>query len=455
MATNVILPALGMAQETGKIIRWLKSEGELVRQGEPLVEIETDKAAVELEAPATGIVVGIVAAPDDEIPVGQTIAQIVEPGSVPQSGENGTQKISSASSIIAIEDATRASTPVSPLAARIAAEHHLNIEEIQPIGKRILKDDVLSYLQKQGQKREQPVSTVQPESVRPVSAVGLLAASPKARRLAQEQGKDLATIRGSGPDGAILTADVLAASLPTPAQVVTETAIDAASSEQQELATGRTWRLMAERTTQSWTSVPHFFLQRDVNASRLMIWREQVQKRTSEKITYTDLLVKVVAALLQKHPRLNASWSGGRILLNGAVNIGIAAASDEGLIVPVIQRANTLPVGQIAQRRKELVERTRSGKVRLEDVSGGTFTISNLGMYGVDSFKAIINPPQAAILAVGRIVERVVPVGGQPAVQPMMSLSLSCDHRVVDGARAAQFLSELADVLEEPLALLE
>jgi pyruvate dehydrogenase E2 component (dihydrolipoamide acetyltransferase) len=340
---------------------------------------------------------------------------------------------------------------VSPLAARIAAEHHLNIDEIQPAGKRIQKADVLSYLQKQGQRRE----VAQSESAHPVSAVGLLAASPKARRLAREQGKDLATIRGSGPDGAILAADVLAAPLPTPLQVVTETALETPHAEPHELVTSRTWRLMAERTTQSWTSVPHFFLQRDVNASRLMVWREQIQKRTSEKITYTDLLVKVVAALLQKHPRLNAVWSEGHILLNEVVNIGIAAASEDGLVVLVIQQANTLQVSQIAQQRKELVERTRTGKVRLEDVSGGTFTISNLGMYGVDSFKAIINPPQAAILAVGRIVDRVVPVAGQPAVQPMMSLSLSCDHRVVDGMRAAQFLTELADVLEEPLALLE
>ncbi|GHO97106.1 dihydrolipoamide acetyltransferase component of pyruvate dehydrogenase complex [Reticulibacter mediterranei] len=452
MTTNVILPALGMAQETGKIIRWLKSEGEMVRQGEPLVEIETDKAAVELEAPATGIVANISAAPDDEIPVGQTIAHIVEPGSISQPVENGAQK---AVPPVSIEDGTRLSIPVSPLAARIAAEHHLNIDEIQPAGKRIQKADVLSYLQQLGQKREQEASAAQSESVRPGSAVGLLAASPKARRLAREQGKDLTFIRGSGPDGAILAADVLAASLPVAAQSVAETVVETPHSEARELATSRTWRLMAERTTQSWTSVPHFFLMRDVNASRLMIWREQVQKRTTEKITYTDLLVKVVAALLQKHPRLNASWSEGRILLNEVVNIGIAAASEEGLIVPVIQRANTLPMSQIAYQRKELVERTHTGKVRLEDVSGGTFTISNLGMYGVDSFKAIINPPQAAILAVGRIVDRVVPVGGQPAVQPMMSLCLSCDHRVVDGARAAQFLTELADVLEEPLALLE
>jgi pyruvate dehydrogenase E2 component (dihydrolipoamide acetyltransferase) len=453
MTTNVILPALGMAQETGKIIRWLKSEGEMVRQGEPLVEIETDKAAVELEAPATGIVASIAAAPGDEIPVGQTIAHIVEPGSIPHPIENGAQRAIPLAPLASTEDATRLSIPVSPLAARIAAEHHLNIDEIQPVGKRIQKADVLSYLQRQGQRREQEASAAQPEGARSVSAVGLLAASPKARRLAREQGKDLATIRGSGPDGAILVADVLAASLPV--QSVPETVVETPHPEPHELATSRTWRLMAERTTQSWTNVPHFFLMRDVNASRLMIWREQVQKRTIEKITYTDLLVKVVAVLLQKHPRLNASWHEGRILLNEPVNIGIAAASDEGLIVPVIQRANTLSVSQLAQQRKELVERTRSGKVRLEDVSGGTFTISNLGMYGVDSFKAIINPPQAAILAVGRIADRVVPVGGQPAVQSMMSLSLSCDHRVVDGARAAQFLTELADVLEEPLALLE
>jgi pyruvate dehydrogenase E2 component (dihydrolipoamide acetyltransferase) len=424
----------------------------MVRQGEPLVEIETDKAAVELEAPATGIVASISARPGDEIPVGQTIAYIVEPGSIPQTIENGVQGTAPP---VSTEDATSASIPVSPLAARIAAEHHLNIDEIRPVGRRIQKADVLSYLQRQGQKREQEANTAQSESARPVSVVSLFAASPKARRLAREQGKDLSSIRGSGPDGAILAADVLAASLPARVQSASETAVGTPHAETHELATSRTWQLMAERTTQSWTSVPHFFLMRDVNASRLMIWREQVQKRTTEKITYTDLLVKVVAALLQNHPRLNASWREGRILLNESVNIGIAAASDEGLIVPVIQQADTLHVSQLAQRRKELVERTRSGKVRLEDVSGGTFTISNLGMYGVDSFKAIINPPQAAILAVGRIADRVVPVGGQPAVQPMMSLSLSCDHRVVDGARAAQFLTELADVLEEPLALLE
>jgi pyruvate dehydrogenase E2 component (dihydrolipoamide acetyltransferase) len=194
---------------------------------------------------------------------------------------------------------------------------------------------------------------------------------------------------------------------------------------------------------------------REVNASRLITWREHVQRRSNEKITFTDLLVKVVAAILQEHPRLNASWRDGRILLNDTIHIGLAVATEEGLVVPVIRQADRLSISQITQRRNELVERTRTGKVRLEDVSGGTFTISNLGMYGIDAFNAIINPPQAAILAVGRITDRVVAVAGHPTVQPMMSMSLSCDHRVVDGARGAQFLAALADLLEEPLGLLE
>jgi pyruvate dehydrogenase E2 component (dihydrolipoamide acetyltransferase) len=457
MATNVILPALGMAQETGKIIRWFKREGEIVAQGEPLVEIETDKATVEIEAPAAGLLANITAATGDEIPVGQTIAHIVEPGTVPPPPVgDGKQAASITSSPTPTSDAlsTRSSIPVSPLAARIAAEHHLNVDEIQPVGKRVLKADVLSYIQQQ----KQPVTTTQvpeqPEIIHPISSVYLLAASPKARRLAREQGKDLATIQGTGPDGAILVADVLAAPLPTRPQSVPETPEKAAYPEMQEAEISRTWRIMAERTTQSWTSVPHFFLMREVNASRLITWREQVQKRSTEKITFTDLLVKVAAALLREHPRLNAAWRDGRILLNDAINIGLAVATEEGLVVPVIQHADTLSVSQIAQRRSELVKRTRDSRVRLEDVAGGTFTISNLGMYGVDIFNAIINPPQAAILAVGRIADRVVPVAGQPMVQPMMSLSLSCDHRVVDGARGAQFLSALADLLEEPLGLL-
>jgi pyruvate dehydrogenase E2 component (dihydrolipoamide acetyltransferase) len=192
-----------------------------------------------------------------------------------------------------------------------------------------------------------------------------------------------------------------------------------------------------------------------VNVSRLMAWREQAQKRAIEKITFTDLLVKIVAVTLAQHPRLNVSWSENSIAQHSEINVGVAVAVEEGLIVPVIHRADRLGLGEIAARRNDLVTRAQAGKLRLDDIQGGTFTISNLGMYGVDSFQAIINSPQAAILAVGRIAERVVPSGGVPVVQPMMTLSLSCDHRAVDGARGAQFLSALSELIEEPLGMLD
>jgi pyruvate dehydrogenase E2 component (dihydrolipoamide acetyltransferase) len=214
------------------------------------------------------------------------------------------------------------------------------------------------------------------------------------------------------------------------------------------------WRIMAERMTASWTSAPHFYLVREVNVSRLVTWRERATKQGGSRVTYTDLLVKLVAAALVRHPRANSSWRDGSIVQNAEINIGLAVAVDDGLLVPVLHGADRLSLAEIAGRREDLVSRGQAGKLRPADIQGGHFTISNLGMYGVDAFNAIVNPPQAAILAVGRIADRVVPVNGQPAVQPMMVLTLSCDHRAIDGARAAQFLGDLAELIEEPLALL-
>jgi pyruvate dehydrogenase E2 component (dihydrolipoamide acetyltransferase) len=210
---------------------------------------------------------------------------------------------------------------------------------------------------------------------------------------------------------------------------------------------------MAERMTASWTSAPHFYLVREVNVARLGSWLTTARKRTGAHVTYTDLLVKLVAATLAQHPRVNVSWKDGALERHSEINIGLAVALEDGLVVPVIARADTLGLKEIAQRREDLVARAQAGKLRPADIQGGVFTISNLGMYGVDAFNAIVNPPQAAILAVGRIADRVVPVNGQPAVQPTMVLTLSCDHRALDGARGAQFLGALADVVEEPLAL--
>ena len=265
---------------------------------------------------------------------------------------------------------------------------------------------------------------------------------------------------GTGPGGAVLAADVLAAIVQAPLTTVEVAGVvpaaersAAIASGSHELALSNTWRIMAERTTQSWTTVPHYYLVREVNASRLITWREQILKRSIEKVTYTDLLVKIVAAALRMHPRVNASWNEGKIILKQEVHVGLAVAIEEGLVVPVIHLADTLSLGEIARQRTELVAKAQAGKLRPQDISDGTFTISNLGMYNVDAFNAVINQPQAAILAVGRITERVVPVNGQPAVQPMMVLTLSCDHRTVDGARGAQFLDTVTTFIEEPLGL--
>jgi pyruvate dehydrogenase E2 component (dihydrolipoamide acetyltransferase) len=215
---------------------------------------------------------------------------------------------------------------------------------------------------------------------------------------------------------------------------------------------------MAERMTASWTTVPHFYLMREVDADNLIEWRSRVsdtvEKRSGTQPTYTDLLVKLIAFTLRDHPRVNASWSNGNIQFNKDINVGIAVAVEEGLIVPVIRNADTVSISEIAGQRKALVERAQNRKVRPADISDGTFTLSNLGMYNVDAFNAIVNPPQAAILAVGRITERVVPVNGQVVIRPMMVMTLSCDHRVVDGTRAAQFLDDLAIHSEDPWRLL-
>jgi len=377
MPTNVIMPALELAQETGKVLHWLKAPGDLVRKGESIVEIETDKVTVEIEAPASGILSDVTARAGDVVPVGQAIALIVAPGEA-----------------------------ASPLARKVAEQEH--------------------------------------STAAAVPAARLAAASPKARRLAAERGRDVSALRGSGPGGAVLAADVATAKLPEvpPARSVEAPGVSTV------------WRIMAERMTASWTTAPHFYLVREVNVSRLVSWLEKARKQTGAHVTYTDLLVKLIAATISQHPAVNASWKDGAIVRNADINIGLAVAIDDGLVVPVLHRADTLSLAELATRREDLVSRAQAGKLRPPDIQGGGFTISNLGMYGVDAFNAIVNPPQAAILAVGRIADRVVALNGQPAVQPTMVLTLSCDHRALDGARGAQFLGALAELIEEPLALL-
>lgn len=389
------MPALEMAQETGKLLAWRKKDGDRVVKGEPLLEIETDKAVVEVEAPADGILAGIKAREGADIPVGQTIAWIVAPGEQPP-----------------------AESPTSAPAARAGSHTKAETPHAAPVAA--------------------PVSSPTSTSSAKIS--------PKARRLAKELGVDIVNVQGSGPGGEILASDVqAAAAAPAVPPHKKSRNIEVPSS---------LGRIMAERTTQSWTTVPHFFVSRDLDATALNEYRArivgEIERTHHIRITHTDLLVALAARVLLKHPRLNASWSAEGIQLHDHVNMGVAIAVNDGVVAAVIHNAHSASLAEIATQRRDVAERARAGKLLPADIADATFTISNLGMYQVDQFSAIITPPQAAILAVGTIVDRVVAVEGKPTVRPMMTLTLSCDHRVADGARAAQFLSDLAEAIRDP-----
>jgi pyruvate dehydrogenase E2 component (dihydrolipoamide acetyltransferase) len=402
MAFSVVMPALEMAQETGKLIAWRKKEGDRVTKGEPLLEIETDKAVVEVEAPADGILAGIKAVEGADIPVGQTIAWIVAPGETPPAESESAAPPARAGSHAKIEPLHVATSPANSSAPA-------------------------------------PTSNAK--------------ISPKARRLAKELGVDLASVRGSGPGGEILASDVQA------------TEVEGAEAGATQKKSGSIevpsslGRMMAERTSQSWTTVPHFFVSREIEATALNEYRERIvaEIETSHqvRITHTDLLVALAARVLLKHPRLNASWSADGIHLHNQVNMGVAIAVNDGVVAAVIHNAHAASLAEIAIQRRDVAERARAGKLRPSDIADATFTISNLGMYQVGQFSAIITPPQAAILAVGTISDRVVAVQGQPQVRPMMTLTISCDHRVADGARAALFLGDFAVAMRDPAQFLQ
>jgi pyruvate dehydrogenase E2 component (dihydrolipoamide acetyltransferase) len=408
------MPALEMAQETGKLVSWKKKEGEQVKKGEMLLEVETDKAVVEIEAGGDGVLSGVTAKVGDVVPVGQTIAWLLKPGEALPTGGAQAQsgrKMDSAPAAAAAAAAPAAPEPVSVAGAKI---------------------------------------------------------SPKARRLAREHGVDIAKLKGSGPGGEILADDILkaaqaasgpasvrAAPAPAPAPVAARPAtppppVAAGPAD----AVSSIGRIMAERTTQSWTTVPHFFVARDVDATALNATREGlipvIEKSHGVKITHTDLMVSAVARALKTFPRMNGSWVNNGVSLNAEVNVALAMAVENAVVTAVIRNADKLALGAIAKQRKELSERAKANKLQPADISGATFTISNLGMFGVDAFTAIIVPPQAGILAVGAITDRVVAVDGMIGIRPMVTLTLSSDHRIVDGARAAQFMQEVVATLSDP-----
>jgi pyruvate dehydrogenase E2 component (dihydrolipoamide acetyltransferase) len=415
MSTEIKLPRLGQGMESGTIVKWLKSEGESIEKGEPLYELDTDKVTQEVESDASGVLLKITVQ-EGEVEVGRTIAVI---------GAEGEE--------------------VAPEADAAADADESPEEE----GSRAPARD-----EERERGREASVATAEREAAgepaaaaAPARADGRVKASPLARRIARERGLDLAAISGTGPEGRIVAEDVeRAAAAPAPAPAPAPAAEDV---EVVPLTSVR--KTIARRLTEAWQA-PVFQLTSSADMTRSLELRERLVERAGEgvKPTISDLLTKLCALGLMRNRSLNAHFVRDAIERHPSANVGIAVAAPQGLVVPVIHRCEGKSILEIAEVRAEVVGRARDNKLQRSDLEGGTFTISNLGMFGVEQFIAVLNPPQVAILAVGAIVERPVVEEGETVIRPVMTLTLTCDHRAVDGADGARFLADVKAFLEEP-----
>jgi pyruvate dehydrogenase E2 component (dihydrolipoamide acetyltransferase) len=411
MATEVKLPRLGQGMESGTVVRWLKQEGDQVEKGEPLYELDTEKVTQEVEAEASGVLLKI-AVQEGEVPVGQTVAVIGEEGEdVPQAEETEADETPQEEGSRAPERDAEREEGAEASAAREPSEQVTEIQE---------------------QERN-----------------GRVKASPLARRIARERGIDLAQLRGTGPEGRIVAEDVERAEIAPAEAPAAPAAPPPGEVEVVPLTSIR--KTIARRLTEAWQA-PVFQISMSADMSRALALREQLVDlaKDSPKPTISDVLTKIAASALMRHRRLNAEFAGEEVRIHPAANVGMAVATDRGLVVPVIRGAERLSIQEIAAARAELVDRARGGKLQQADLEGGTFTISNLGMFGVEQFVAVLNPPQVAILAVGAVEEKPVIRDGEITARPLMSLTLTCDHRAVDGADAADFLRAVRSMLEEP-----
>lgn len=411
MAVKVLMPKLTHDMEAGVLLELYKKEGDKVQRGAPLFAVETDKATVDVEAEATGVLRGLRFQPGDKVSIGEVIGWIAAPG----------------------EEIPPLEGPGYSPPAR--ADHGPS-ESPERERSRIQVDDLVSDPR----------------------AGGRIVASPVAKRIAKTHGIDLRQIKGRGPHGRVTKADVQAhmarsqqaqwATAPlTPTAPSPEAPYDVVPLSKLRLTTG-------ERMLSSVRTAPHFDMEIDVDMSEAARWRTRYAEGDREKVSYTALLVVVVAHALGEHRQLNAAFVDGELRIYREINVGIATATDRGLMVPVIHHADTLSLSQVQGRITQLREKAQESRFAPDEVRNGTFTLSNLGMYGIDAFRAIINPPEAAILAVGRIVERPVGVDGQVVLRPIVRLVLSVDHRAVDGAQAASFLAAVRRYLENPYLLL-
>jgi pyruvate dehydrogenase E2 component (dihydrolipoamide acetyltransferase) len=417
MATEIKLPRLGQGMESGTIVKWLKSEGERVEKGEPLYELDTDKVTQEVEADASGVLLKIAVA-DGEVEVGKTIAVI---------GEEGEQ------------------VTVSDASSNGKAAEQVD-ESPQEEGSRgPARDD------ERERGRSADTSTADTSGVRgsepQAQSGGRVKASPLARRIARERGVDLRSLRGTGPDGRIVAEDVERAETGAPRASGSEPQ-SPGDVEVRQLTSIR--RTIARRLTAAWEA-PVFQLVVSADMTNALALVERLRElHPDERPTVTDVLTRVTAAALMRHRDVNALFVDGAIHVYPTANVGIAVAAPQGLVVPVIRGAERLSIAETARARGEVVQRARDNKLQQADLADGTFTISNLGMFGIEQFVAVINPPQVAILAVGATEDRVVARDGELAVEPTMTMTLTCDHRAIDGAVGAQFLQTLKQLVESP-----
>ena len=408
MAVAVKLPRLGQGMEAGTIVRWLKSEGDQVAKGDPLYELDTDKVTQEVEAEATGVVLKILV-PEGEVGVGTTVAVIGAEGEdIADLATDGVKPAPALAPAPTPPPAPEETTPAAP--AVTTAEH--------------------------------PVAT---------AGDGRVKASPLARRIARERGIELSALTGTGPDGRIVAEDVEQATVAAPAaDAPVAPAVPVGDVEVVQLTSVR--KTIARRLTEAWEA-PAFQLTVTADASELVDAREGMVEHLREgetKPTVSDVLTRIVATALMRHRAVNAQFVGGEIHRYPSANVGIAVAAATGLVVPVIPGADRMNVQQIAAARSDLVTRARESKLRVEDLEGGTFTISNLGMYGIEQFVAVLNPPQVAILAVGSIEDRALVVDGDLVVVPALTMTLTCDHRAIDGSEGAEFLRTVKTLVESP-----
>lgn len=444
MPVEVYMPKMSDHMESGTIISWLVEEGAVVEERQPIVEVETDKAIAEVEAPASGVLRGIRAGEGAVVPVGEVIAFVAEQGEkVPELPPLGAEtKPEGVASTVATPttDAQQKRVRAVPAVRRLAKELGVDLSDVDGTGPegRIKVEDVRRYAELSAARERK-------------AAAERVPTSPTARKLAKQHGVDLRLVRGTGPGGRISKQDVLAHVEAALSEGVLSETGDEQAFEWLELSTVR--RVTAERMTLSKQTVPHFYLTMEVDMAEAARVREQlmdqVMAETGARLSYTALLVKAVAIVSRKHPLANAEFSAGRVKVHRSINIGVALGSEQGLVVPVVHDADAKSLALISRELSGLQEKRKTLRFSPDELSGGTFTITNLGMFGVDQFTPIINAPQSAILAVGGIVDKPTWLDdGSLVRRPVMKLTLAVDHRVMDGVSGAAFVSDVKAVLE-------